>query len=207
MEFTNFISFIGVAVLPTLAPGSDIMYLLAKSFSGGVRQGITLAMGLSSGAVFHTVLVAAGVAAFVQNSPAAFRVLMYAGAAYLLYLAWGAFRTEPAAAAAGTTTDEICSFSLYKRGFLMNAMNPKVLLFFLALLPQFVRTEAVFSPPLQVGLLGLGFSVQSFIVFSLVVLCASQIREKLMTYRRFPLIMNRVEGGVLILIAAGLLFF
>lgn len=205
MEITNFMSFIGVAILLTLAPGPDIMYLLTKSLSGGAKQGIALAMGLSSGPVVHTAFVMAGVAALLQSSPVAFRILMYAGAAYLLFLAWSAFWAEPAAFSAGAG-DENRFFSLYKRGLLMNVMNPKVLLFFLALLPQFVQTGAAFSPPVQIGLLGLGFSMQACMVFSAVALFAAQIREKLMAYRNFSLIMNRVEGVLLLFIAAGLLF-
>ncbi len=206
MDIVNLLSFIGVAILLTLAPGPDIMYLLAKSLSGGAKQGITLAMGLSSGPIFHTLLVMIGVAAFIQGSPMAFKGLMYAGAAYLLYLAWNAFRAKVQPLEITDRPEHFDSFSLYRRGFLMNAMNPKVLLFFLALLPQFVRTEAAFSPSLQIGILGLGFSVQAFIVFSFVAICAGQIREKLIAYKNFPRVMNLVEAVILVLIAVGLLF-
>lgn len=89
MDLANYLSFLGAAILLTLAPGPDNMYILTKSLSAGPRQGVTLAMGLATGPLWHTLLVMAGVAAFIQSSPAAFMVLKYCGAAYLLYLSYG----------------------------------------------------------------------------------------------------------------------
>ena len=138
MDLANYLSFLGAAILLTLAPGPDNMYILTKSLSAGPRQGVTLAMGLATGPLWHTLLVMAGVAAFIQSSPASFMVLKYCGAAYLLYLSYGAFRSKGASIKAGDVVDKSESFALYKRGFkrgfLMNASNPKVLLFFLAIL-------------------------------------------------------------------------
>lgn len=72
MDLANYLSFLGAAILLTLAPGPDNMYILTKSLSAGPRQGVTLAMGLATGPLWHTLLVMAGVAAFIQSSPAAF---------------------------------------------------------------------------------------------------------------------------------------
>lgn len=80
--------FLIASVLLTLAPGPDIMYLLAKSLADGTKAGISLALGLTTGLIFHTTLVIIGVAAIIQQSPLAFATLKYIGAAYLLYLAW-----------------------------------------------------------------------------------------------------------------------
>lgn len=210
MDLANYLSFLGAAILLTLAPGPDNMYILTKSLSAGPRQGVTLAMGLATGPLWHTLLVMAGVAAFIQSSPASFMVLKYCGAAYLLYLSYGAFRSKGASIKAGNVVDKSESFALYKRGFkrgfLMNASNPKVLLFFLAILPQFVQPNGFLSPSLQIGLLGLTFSIQAAILFSIAAICAGQLKDTLIRHESFPLIMSRVEGTLLLLIAIGLMF-
>lgn len=210
MDLANYLSFLGAAILLTLAPGPDNMYILTKSLSAGPRQGVTLAMGLATGPLWHTLLVMAGVAAFIQSSPASFMVLKYCGAAYLLYLSYGAFRSKGASIKAGDVVDKSESFALYKRGFkrgfLMNASNPKVLLFFLAILPQFVQSNGFLSPSLQIGLLGLTFSIQAAILFSIAAICAGQLKDTLIRHESFPLIMSRVEGTLLLLIAIGLMF-
>ena len=210
MDLANYLSFLGAAILLTLAPGPDNMYILTKSLSAGPRQGVTLAMGLATGPLWRTLLVMAGVAAFIQSSPASFMVLKYCGAAYLLYLSYGAFRSKGASIKAGDVVDKSESFALYKRGFkrgfLMNASNPKVLLFFLAILPQFVQPNGFLSPSLQIGLLGLTFSIQAAILFSIAAICAGQLKDTLIRHESFPLIMSRVEGTLLLLIAIGLMF-
>lgn len=210
MDLANYLSFLGAAILLTLAPGPDNMYILTKSLSAGPRQGVTLAMGLATGPLWHTLLVMAGVAAFIQSSPASFMVLKYCGAAYLLYLSYGAFRSKGASIKADDVVDKSESFALYKRGFkrgfLMNASNPKVLLFFLAILPQFVQPNGFLSPSLQIGLLGLTFSIQAAILFSIAAICAGQLKDTLIRHESFPLIMSRVEGTLLLLIAIGLMF-
>ncbi len=210
MDLANYLSFLGAAILLTLAPGPDNMYILTKSLSAGPRQGVTLAMGLATGPLWHTLLVMAGVAAFIQSSPASFMVLKYCGAAYLLYLSYGAFRSKGASIKAGDVVDKSESFALYKRGFkrgfLMNASNPKVLLFFLAILPQFVQPNGFLSPSLQIGLLGLTFSIQAAILFSIAAICAGQLQDTLIRHDSIPLIMSRGEGTLLLLIAIGLMF-
>lgn len=206
MDILTLLSFTATAMLLTFAPGPDVMYLLAKSLHDGTRSGLTLALGLACGCFFHTTLVMVGVAAFIQSSPAAFSALMYAGAAYLLYLAWGAFRAPASDLSVSSETDAYDKWALWRRGLLMNAMNPKVLLFFLALLPQFIDPAAALSPSVQIGILGGIFAVQAVFCFSLIAVCAGKIRDKILHIRNFSLIMNRVEAALLTLIAVSLLF-
>lgn len=206
MDILTLLSFVAAAVLLTFAPGPDVMYLLAKSLAAGTRQGVVLSMGLASGCLFHTTLVACGVAAFIQDNPAAFSALMYLGAAYLLYLAWGAFRAPAADLTLPGAADSFNAFALYRKGLLMNALNPKVLLFFLALLPQFIDKQGSWPPVVQIIVLGVSFAIQALCCFSLIAVCAGKIRDKILRLKNFSLIMNRVEGTILTLIAAALLF-
>lgn len=206
MNTAVWLSFLGVSILLTLAPGPDIMYLLTKSISSGGRVGVSLAMGLASGPIFHTCLVMFGVSAFFQSNPVAMKGFAFFGAAYLLYLAFSALRARPEVMTMEEEGGGAGFFSLYRQGLLMNVLNPKVLLFFLALFPQFIDENGLLPPAIQIGVLGLTFSAQACLVFSAVALCASRVRALLVTYRSFPLIMHRIEGAILALLAGGLLF-
>lgn len=233
MDLALFPYFLVSSILLTLAPGPDNLYLLAKSIADGAKAGITLAGGLASGIVFHTRLVILGVAALVKSSPIAFTALKYVGAAYLFYLAYGAFtakvadtktasntnnETEVAASNSQTTnvsngqssikssSGETSGFAIYRKGLIMNILNPKVLLFFLAFLPQFVAPDSE-SPGLAIAMLGAVFSLQAFIIFSIFALCAGKLRGFLNQGPKSQRILNRVQGVVLLGIGCLLLLF
>ena len=205
MEPSTFIYFLTASILLTLAPGPDILYLLTKSLADGAKSGITLAAGLVSGIVFHTFLVMIGVAALVQSSTVAFTVLKIFGAAYLFFLAFKSFTAARAGKKISMQkSDARISFGkLYRRGVLMNVLNPKVLLFFLAFLPQFVNFSA--SPSLQIIFLGVTFALQAFIIFSAVAICAGRVRNLILRKKNLGQIFNYVETFVLALIALTLL--
>lgn len=244
MDLALFPYFLVSSILLTLAPGPDNLYLLAKSIADGAKAGITLAGGLASGIVFHTCLVILGVAALVKSAPIAFTALKYVGAAYLFYLAYGAFTTKvadtktasntnneteaaasninnetEAAASNSQTTNlsngqssiksssgETSGFAIYRKGLIMNILNPKVLLFFLAFLPQFVAPDSE-SPGLAIAMLGAVFSLQAFIIFSIIALCAGKLRGFLNQGPKSQRILNRVQGVVLLGIGCLLLLF
>ena len=203
MELSTFLYFLIASVLLTLAPGPDIMYLLAKSLADGARSGISLALGLCTGLIFHTTLVIIGVAAIIQQSPLAFAALKYVGAAYLLYLAWGAFHAQ-GDLKLNTVNKSNSYFKLYRRGVIMNILNPKVLLFFLAFLPQFVNLDSD-SVSLQIAFLGFVFGLQTLIVFSLVAICAGKVRDYILNIKNFNKIMGYVQGFVLLFISIALI--
>ncbi len=204
MDIATLSYFLLASVLLTLAPGPDVMYLLAKSLADGARCGVALAGGLASGVVVHTTLVILGVAALIQSSPLALSVLKYGGALYLIYLAWGAFHDNSELRLASAGPSERLP-ALYRRGVLMNVLNPKVLLFFLTFLPQFVSADAE-NVGCQIALLGFLFSAQAFLVFSFIALCADRLRRVLLRKKGVGRILNIVQGVVLLLIAALLLF-
>lgn len=157
------LGFFGLALLLGLSPGPDNLFVLMQSATQGRRAGLLVTLGLCTGLLAHTAAVALGLAALLASSPAAFGALKLAGAAYLLYLAWGAWQA-PAALQAGSEPLRLQPWRLYGRGVLMNLSNPKVAIFFLALLPQFVQDDA--GPvPWQIARLGALFMLATLIVF------------------------------------------
>ena len=208
MDGSTFIYFLTAAILLTLAPGPDILYLLTKSLADGARAGIILACGLVSGIIFHTTLVMVGVAALIKSSATALLLLKIFGAAYLLYLAFGAFKSALAGKKISLSRagKKFSASALYKRGVLMNVLNPKVLLFFLAFLPQFVNLSAD-GASWQILFLGFVFAVQALIIFSIVATCAGRVRNLILRQRNVGQILNFAEAVVLTIIAAGLILF
>lgn len=205
------LSFLAASVLLTLAPGPDILFVATKSLARGARAGISVAAGLCSGVFFHTTLAAVGVSLILRRSPTAFTALKIAGTLYLLFLAFKAFRNRKAVPAADTekgpqnTPNAAERFpALFRTGLLMNVLNPKVALFFLALLPQFVPADAE-SPQLTMLGLGVVFALQAFAVFSVVSFCAGTLFASLRKRPAFGETLNVLTSLVLVAVAA--LFF
>ena len=208
MEFTTFIYFLSASILLTLAPGPDNLYLLTKSLSSGAKSGVVLAAGLSSGIIFHTFLVMVGVAALIQSSTVAFTVLKILGAAYLILLAYKSFKAARAGKKISMQKSDSQNslIKIYRRGVLMNVLNPKVLLFFLAFLPQFVNFSAT-SPSLQIIFLGATFAVQAFVIFSAMAICAGKLRNLILRKKNLGQLFNYVEASVLAIIALTLIIW
>ena len=200
------LQFFTAALLLALAPGPDILFVLTLSAAEGRRSGLAVAAGLLAGVMVHTLAVALGLAAVFAASPTAFALLRAAGAAYLLYLAWGAWRAGALLEAGenGSAPKAVPWPRLMLRGLVMNLTNPKVVLFFLALLPQFVRPGR--GPvAVQIIVLGLEFALAAGIVFSIVALAAGALRERLAASARVQRWLNRAAALVFVALAASLL--
>jgi threonine/homoserine/homoserine lactone efflux protein len=130
------IAFFTASVILALSPGPDNLFVLAQSAQKGRMAGLFVTLGLATGLIGHTVAVAFGLAAIVRASTLAFSILKFIGAAYLLYLAWQAFRAG-VAERSKEKAQVLSGKNLYRRGIIMNLTNPKVSLFFMAFLPQF----------------------------------------------------------------------
>ncbi|HHH54924.1 MAG TPA: LysE family translocator [Bacteroidetes bacterium] len=174
MDSQIIISFISASVLLTLLPGPDNTYVLLESATGGIKKGIAIASGLVTGIIFHTFLVATGVAYLISHSAIAFNSIKYFGAAYLLYLAYLAYlETKPDLKEA----DIKAKYSkLYLKGLVMNISNPKVLLFFIAYLPQFVTKNGM-NIQIQLFILGMIFLIQAFIIMSLIAILSGKLKS------------------------------
>lgn len=161
-------------------PGVDMAYTVASTLRGGWRQGVAAALGIMGGCVLHTLAAAFGLAALLATSAEAFTAVKLVGAAYLLYVAWGMARAglKPAAAAGAEVSAPPSLWRTARQGFFTNALNPKVALFFLALLPQFIDAAAP-GKTLAFLFLGAWFVVQGLLfLLALVVLVAPLRRSK-----------------------------
>lgn len=177
MDISTILYFTAVSALLTLAPGPDILFVAAQSVSHGKKAGLATALGLCSGITVHTLAAALGISAILHQSTLAFQAIKYAGICYLLFLAWQALREGKQALTAGTVKRQTLG-QLYRRGIFMNVLNPKVSLFFLAFLPQFVSPQAG-NAPLQMIFLGIVFMVQAVCIFFLVALLSGSVGKKL----------------------------
>lgn len=183
------LSFFGIAVLLSLSPGPDNVFVITLSALRGVRAGLWVVLGLCSGLIVHTLAVAFGVAALLAASSTAFTVLKLLGAAYLLYLAWGAWNA-PAMTADSPVPPPMTPLQAWMRGVLMNLSNPKVVLFFLAFLPQFADPKHG-SVALQTVWLGLLFILAAWLTFSALAMLAGSAGQRLRESARAQRWLNR----------------
>ena len=197
------LSFLTASILLSLAPGPDNIFVLTQSAVDGPRAGIMVMLGLCTGLIFHTIAVAMGVAVIFQTSALAFAALKYLGAAYLVYLAFLAFRAGNLDLASGEKTPPLAAFALYRRGIVMNITNPKVSIFFLAFLPQFTDPSRG-SLTLQMLVLGAVFIFSTFWVFGGIALLAGRLGRWLGQSARAGRILNRGAALVFIGLAAKL---
>ncbi|MDB4867307.1 MAG: LysE family translocator [Cohnella sp.] len=182
MDTGTWLAFLGASVLLTLMPGPDILFVVAQSVAGSRKDGSAIALGLCSGLLVHITAAALGISAVVYGLPYALPVVKTAGAFYLFYLAWLSFKPPTLPAVVDDSESPqlhvTTSFGrLYRRGILMNVLNPKVSLFFIAFLPSFVKDGA--GPvPLQMFLLGGLFLLQALVIFHLVALFADRLGRR-----------------------------
>jgi len=162
MDPATIATFAGAGTLLNLTPGTDVVFASASGLAGGPRAGIAAAAGISLGSLAHSCLAALGLSALIAANPLAYDAIRWLGAAYLLFLAVQAWRTQPGAA---RIKGEISLYPALKRGFLTNILNPKVALFILAFLPQFT-TPAAGPIWQQILILGLIFSATGLVITS-----------------------------------------
>lgn len=197
IEITQLMIFIGASFLLCLAPGPDNIYVLTQGMTKSKKAAIVTTLGLCSGLIIHTSAAAFGISVIFQTSELAFNIVKFAGAAYLLYIAYQAFkyRNETLDLSVQNSNSELKK--LYIKGFIMNILNPKVSIFFLAFLPQFVSVEAG-NIPLQMVILGAIFMLMTIIVFSSIGIAGNLLSSKLLENPNIVKYMNILTSFVLI---------
>lgn len=198
--------FIAASAALAVAPGPDNIFVLMQSALHGRKAGLYVTLGLCTGLLAHIAAVTVGVAALLNTSVVAFTMLKVAGAGYLLYLAWQAFKagsTDVNGMTKSTNKPALSSTALYLRGIVMNITNPKVAIFFLAFLPQFVDPSR--GPAAgQIITLGVAFMSVTMIVFGAISWASGYIGEWLRRSPKTQIAMNRISGVVFILLACRL---
>jgi len=182
------------SILLALTPGPDNWFVMAQAAQNGRLAGLIVTLGLCTGLLVHTSAVALGLAAIIQTSPLAFTVLKIIGAAYLLFLAWQAFQ------AAGKTksADQIIQIEigkLYQRGIIMNLTNPKVSIFFLAFLPQFINPNQG-TIIIQFLILGGLFILATILVFGTISFLAGALGNSLRQSTQAQKWLNWLAGAI-----------
>ena len=196
MGITNLGLFLVASIALILAPGPDSLYVLARGLGQGRRAGLVAALGSSSGLLVHTTLAALGLAVLLQTSEIAYTIVRVGGALYLIYLGVRALLSRERFAV-GATPSQFSPRRMYLQGMLTNVLNPKVALFFIAFLPQFVDPHTP-SFALSMLTLGLTFALLTVCYLTLVGTLSGALGRALLSQPRVAGAMRWVTGGVFI---------
>jgi threonine/homoserine/homoserine lactone efflux protein len=196
--------FLAAAVLITLSPGPDNMMVLGTGMSKGRARGIAFGLGCALGCLSHTLLATIGVSALIAASPLAFTALKVAGGLYLVWLGFGALRSRGGAHATAVTGAPDPLPALFMKGVLANAINPKVVLFFLSFLPQFV-VPAQGHANLQTAALGIIFTAQAAVLFGLLGFFSGSVGRWLGRRPGAGMWLDRLAGAIFVALGLKLL--
>ncbi len=193
----NYSVFILSAIALNLVPGADTMYILGSSMSNGRNAGILSALGISSGCIVHTLMAALGLSVILSSSAFAFNLVKYIGAAYLVYLGIRSFMSKSSILIKKGKDSKNSNKKIFFQAVMTNVLNPKVALFFLAFLPQFIDPGNLYGP-LPFLLLGITFVFTGTIWGMILALCTSYFAGKLNTSMKTSGIFNKISGLIFV---------
>ncbi len=191
-----FAAFASAALLLNLAPGPDMLYVIGRSVGQGRRAGLVSALGIFTGCMFHILAAAFGLAALLRTSPMLYEVVRYAGAAYLVYLGIRIF-TNPPITLTATAVEAASLNRVFVQGVITNVLNPKVALFFVSFLPQFVNPHGM-SAGMQILFLGLIFNCSGTLVNGGVALAGGRLGNALGRNPAFARVQKWFTGTVFV---------
>ena len=196
IEPAKFLLFMGVSWALIIAPGPDMMYVITRGMAHGRRAGVLSAVGVVCGILVHTTAAAFGLTLILQTSAFAFLFVKFAGAAYLIYLGIRAW-LDKSTFTLKASSSAVKSHALFWQGVLSNVLNPKIAIFFLAFLPQFVD-QGSSQVTLQMVLLGLTFACFGLCFLLLVGYSSGTIGKWLIGRPQYAQFFQRLAGGILI---------
>jgi len=200
----GFYLFLSVSILVNLSPGPDMLYVAARSLSQGTRAGILSALGIFSGCLFHISAAIFGLSKIIQESIVLFSIIKYAGAVYLIYLGLKSLFNKKNAVGKIKKLTAISYRKIFFQGVLTNILNPKVAIFFISFLPQFIDPKSAYLKE-QIGFLGLWFAVQGTFILIIVASLTGAFRDMLQQNKNFWNWQEKITG--MILIGLGLKIF
>ena len=205
MTIETLFGFVVATSALAISPGPDNIYVLMQSITNGRNYGLATVAGLISGCLVHTTLVAFGVSAIIKNNDTLFLILKILGAVYLLYLAYKVYQSDAEVTLTTKNTPKKSLWQLFKQGVIMNVLNPKVSIFFLAFFPGFLFSETL-STVTQFYVLGLLFMLTSLIIFSAIAVLSGFISEYLKQNKNTGLVLKWVQIVVFVGIAVFIFF-
>ncbi len=200
----QFLGFLAAAVLITVSPGPDNLMVLGFGMSRGRAAGIAFGLGCGFGCLSHTVLAALGVSALIAASPLAFTLLKVCGGLYLVWMGVQALRSRGGVNVSGARGPDASLRRLFAKGLLANAINPKVALFFLSFLPQFV-VAGHGHVGWQTVQLGVTFTLQAAILFGLLGYFSGVIGQWLQRHARAGVWLDRLAGTIFVALGVRLI--
>lgn len=200
MNFDILISFVIATSALAISPGPDNIYVLMQSLVHGKKYGLATVAGLMTGCLIHTTLVAFGVSALIRANDSLFFILKLLGAIYLFYLAFKVFKSNAELSIDNSNIPKKTTKQLFKQGFIMNVLNPKVSIFFLAFFPGFLFSETL-NTVIQFYILGLLFMLVSFIIFASIAILSGLISEYIKQHKNVGVILKWLQIVVFVGIA------
>ena len=204
IPYETLLIFVPTALALNMTPGNDMLFCLGQGIKSGPRAGLAASFGISTGGLIHTLLAGLGLAALLASHPVAFQIVRWAGISYLVWLAIQAFRSKNEKLAA-TETRRGTAFRAWRDGIVVNLLNPKIIVFVLAFLPQFVDPSRG-SVLLQFFILGLILNVGGTIINCLVGAFAGHLGQFLARSARIARAFQIFTGCVFLTLAAKLAF-
>jgi RhtB (resistance to homoserine/threonine) family protein len=193
----NFYLFLSVSILVNLSPGPDMLYTTARSLSQGTKAGILSAFGIFTGCLFHLSAAVFGLSKIIEESILLFSIIKYAGAAYLIYLGLRSLFKKKRNAAKIETFTIMSYWKIFLQAMLTNLLNPKVAIFFLSFLPQFIDPHSAFLKE-QIGFLGLWFAVQGTLILIIIASLTGAFRNMLQHNKNFWNWQEKITGMILV---------
>ena len=193
----DFLIFALASLVLNITPGNDMLYVATRSTSQGVKAGVISALGIAGGCIVHLLAAVIGLSAIIASSAIAFDIIKYVGAAYLVYLGIRSILSKQNKFSIDKNVEKKSLSKLFWQGVLTNVLNPKVALFFLAFLPQFIHPEKG-NTSMQILLLGLWFNFSGTIVNCIVALLFGKLGNWLSDKQAFIKWQSKITGLLLI---------
>lgn len=197
MDLQNYLLFVGASIILCIVPGPDMIYLLTRTIAQGKKAGVAAALGINLGGYFHLTAAILGISAIIATSSLAFAILKWCGAAYLIYIGLQAILSNTALKLDENHNSSPALKTIFWQGFVSDALNPKVAIFFISLLPQFIQPESG-NTLNQLMLLGLTVNIIALPINLAIVWFSHSVTKQLRQSNRVSRALNNTMGVVFI---------